>query len=98
MISKICDCGKGSDASDTEMSTHSQQQLQAGQIANSTLQPDGGMMVEPCHNNHLTAQRLPDSARLLTLSRQPVDVRNHDGIYAKQLAAVGMQASPGLLH
>lgn len=96
MISKICDCGKSSDASDTEMSTHSQQQLQAGQIANSTLQSTGGILNEPCHNNHhLTAQRLPDSARLLTLSRQPVDIRNHEGIYAKQLAAVGMQASPG---
>ena len=87
-ISKICDCGKGSDTSDTEMSTHSQQQLQGMPGTNS----QGGLGV--IDHNHLAQQRM-DGSRILSLSRQPVDLRNHDGIYSKQMGLVGIHPSPG---
>lgn len=86
---KLCDCGKSSESAETEMSTHSQQQLQGGG-------PHGpGIMTEVCHNNHLLQQRA--GAPYLTMTRQPIDVRNQESIYAKQLAAVGIQPSPGKL-
>jgi len=67
------------------MSTHSQQQLQQTNVNQS---PAGVLEAQ---------QRVIDNTRLLTLSRQPVDLRNHhhDGIYAKQLVATGMPPSPG---
>jgi hypothetical protein len=114
MIAKLCDCGKSSDSSDTEMSTHSGQGLQGsqggvgssagGQSGGNGGVVGGGLILEalhPGHNNHhqLTGGRggmaMMDGSRLLTLSRQPVDLRSgpHDGIYSKGL--VGMQTSPG---
>ena len=89
MIAKLCDCGRSSDTSETEMSTHSQQQLQIG----TGLHSQAPGVIEACHNNHLAQQRVMDGSCLLTLSRQPVDVRNHESLYAKQLA--GVQPSPG---
>ena len=90
-ISKVCDCGKKSDTSDTEMSTHSQQQLQG--MSSNNVQGIG--VIEACRNNHLT-QHIMDGSRLLTLGRQPLDLRGHEGIYSKQLGAVvGIHPSPG---
>ena len=83
MVTKLCDCGRSSSNSDTEMSTHSQQQLQASAISS---QPS-----EACHSNHLVQQRGIGSG-LPTLNRQSVDPRNQESLYAKQL---GIQASPG---
>jgi len=105
MVTKLCDCGKSSDSSDTEMSTHSQQQLQSSSQGVSSSAGHGsggsgssGIMLEACQTNQLSQQRVIDGSRLLTLNRQPVDLRNHhDGIYSKQLAAaVGLQPSPGM--
>ncbi|XP_035714297.1 latrophilin-like protein 1 isoform X2 [Folsomia candida] len=98
MITKICDCAKSSDSSDTEMSTHSQQQLQGGPGGvNSSGAGSGGSssgyMLEACQNNHLTQRVIDGNGRILTLSRQPVN--HHDAIYSKQLGGVGLQQSPG---
>lgn len=100
MITKICDCAKSSDSSDTEMSTHSQQQLQGGPGGvNSSGAGSGGSssgyMLEACQNNHLTQRVIDGNGRILTLSRQPVN--HHDAIYSKQLGGVGLQQSPGML-
>jgi hypothetical protein len=100
MITKICDCAKSSDSSDTEMSTHSQQQLQSAQGVNTSGAGSGGSgsgyMLEACQNNQLPQRVIDGNGRILTLSRQPVDLRNHhDAIYSKQLAGVGLQQSPG---
>lgn len=97
MITKICDCAKSSDSSDTEMSTHSQQQLQSGQVNSSGAGSGGsgsGYMLEACQNNHLTQRVIDGNGRILTLSRQPVN--HHDAIYSKQLGGVGLQQSAGM--